>query len=265
MGIKDISLPNGELLCEKSRLKKKTRNLTSWNSLNAQKLQIRLKAGKKIPGKPSALFLRQKLLVLGVKLPKKIGDLAFQVEAKKIFHVLPETSRNITAKNHWKKYALCPKRKWSYSNKPWKKICLFPQKESRLWTSNHQFPRVNLLLVSGSVYFHKFSSSLAIIGRSQVTAPFWRSNKSPRSPPFSFIPPGECDFCRRIQYNRLNAFPWIVYFTYVYHLEKKQMEVYNYIPYMDLMGKICLIKKNSTIDFVWPFSFHIVGTYMDGV
>ena len=32
-----------------------------------------------IPGKPSALFLRQKLLVLGVKLPKKIGHLAFQV------------------------------------------------------------------------------------------------------------------------------------------------------------------------------------------
>ena len=32
-----------------------------------------------LPGKPSALFLRQKLLVLGVKLPKKIGHLAFQV------------------------------------------------------------------------------------------------------------------------------------------------------------------------------------------
>jgi len=32
-----------------------------------------------VPGKPSALFLRQKLLVLGVKLPKKIGHLAFQV------------------------------------------------------------------------------------------------------------------------------------------------------------------------------------------
>ena len=32
-----------------------------------------------VPGKPSALFLRQKLLVLGVKLPKKLGHLAFQV------------------------------------------------------------------------------------------------------------------------------------------------------------------------------------------
>ena len=30
------------------------------------------------PGKPSALFLRQELLVLGVKLPKEIGHLAFQ-------------------------------------------------------------------------------------------------------------------------------------------------------------------------------------------
>ena len=30
------------------------------------------------PGKPSALFLRQELLVLGVKLPKKIGHLVFQ-------------------------------------------------------------------------------------------------------------------------------------------------------------------------------------------
>ena len=33
-----------------------------------------------LPGKPrKALFLRQQLLVLGVKLPKKIGHLAFQV------------------------------------------------------------------------------------------------------------------------------------------------------------------------------------------
>ena len=37
---------------------------------------------QKVPGKPSALFVRQKLLVLGVKLPKKIGHLAFQVETK---------------------------------------------------------------------------------------------------------------------------------------------------------------------------------------
>jgi len=37
-----------------------------------------------IPGKPSALFLSQKLLVLVVKLPKKIGHLAFQVYVKDV-------------------------------------------------------------------------------------------------------------------------------------------------------------------------------------
>ena len=35
---------------------------------------------EQMPGMPSALFLRQWLLVLGVKLPKKIGHLAFQVD-----------------------------------------------------------------------------------------------------------------------------------------------------------------------------------------
>ena len=34
---------------------------------------------REVPGKPSALFLSQKLLVLGVKLPKKRGHLGFQV------------------------------------------------------------------------------------------------------------------------------------------------------------------------------------------
>ena len=32
-----------------------------------------------LPGKPGTLLLRQEFLVLGVKLPKKIGHLAFQV------------------------------------------------------------------------------------------------------------------------------------------------------------------------------------------
>ena len=194
MGIKDISLaPNGELLCEKNRLKKTTRNLTSWNSRNAQKLQIRLKAEKKI-------------------------------EAQKN---IPCSTRNIqkhNSKKPVKKYAFCPKRKWSYSNKPWKKICLLPQKESRLWTLNFQPSISKGKLAVGfreCIVLYIFSSSLRIIGRSQVTALFWRSNKSPRSPPFSFIPPGECDFCHGIQYNPLIAFPWIVYFTYIYHLKKK--------------------------------------------
>ena len=35
-----------------------------------------------MPGKRRALFLRQLLLVLGVKLPKKIEHLAFQVESE---------------------------------------------------------------------------------------------------------------------------------------------------------------------------------------
>ena len=44
---------------------------------------------KPMPGKPSALFSRQNLLVLGVKLPKKIGHLAFQVHGSCAIYFFP--------------------------------------------------------------------------------------------------------------------------------------------------------------------------------
>ena len=51
------------------------------------------------PGKPSALFLRQELLVLGVKLPKEIGHLAFPNIQFSVANVANVKLREMTSPN----------------------------------------------------------------------------------------------------------------------------------------------------------------------